>query len=154
MRVPIVTVGDNVVDCYPELGVLYPGGNAINVAVHVKRLGIQSSYIGALGNDRAGEAILNALHSEGVDTAHTRIIDGENAHCTIALENGNRVFQSSNLGVSRIVPSQNATKLCPNAPLFTQVNAPGLKRTLKVSARNLKCFHTTSPNVRGITSLD
>ena len=34
----LLTVGDNVVDQYPERGVLYPGGNAVNVAVHARRL--------------------------------------------------------------------------------------------------------------------
>ncbi len=131
MRVPIVTVGDNVVDCYPELGVLYPGGNAINVAVHAKRIGIQSAYVGALGNDRAGQAILEALHSEGVDTSHTRIIDGENAYCTISLVNGNRVFQSSNLGVSRIVPRQSDYQAMSECAIVHTGECSGLENDLE-----------------------
>ena len=31
--VSILGFGDNVVDCYEHLGVMYPGGNAVNVAV-------------------------------------------------------------------------------------------------------------------------
>ena len=40
-------VGDNVVDRYPEQGVFYPGGNAVNVAVHGRRCGAATAYIGA-----------------------------------------------------------------------------------------------------------
>ena len=40
-RPRLLAVGDNVVDVYPERGVMYPGGNAVNVAVHAQRLGAQ-----------------------------------------------------------------------------------------------------------------
>ena len=37
----IIAVGDNVTDCYLDQGVYYPGGNAVNVAVHCKRNGVE-----------------------------------------------------------------------------------------------------------------
>ena len=30
----LICIGDNVVDCYLDEGVCYPGGDAVNVAVH------------------------------------------------------------------------------------------------------------------------
>ena len=54
MNVTLLTVGDNVVDRYPALGMLYPGGNAVNVAVHGRRCGAGTAYIGAVGTDLAG----------------------------------------------------------------------------------------------------
>lgn len=96
----LLAVGDNVVDQYPDRGFFYPGGNAVNVAVHARRLGATSAYIGALGTDNAGEAVLEALRHEGVDTSRTRVVDGPNAHALVRLIDGNRVFAGGGLGVS------------------------------------------------------
>ncbi len=49
----LVAVGDNVVDCYPRLGLMFPGGNALGVAVHGRRSGAQAAYVGAVGDDAA-----------------------------------------------------------------------------------------------------
>ena len=51
---------------------MYPGGNAVNVAVHARRNGATSAYLGAVGTDRAGQVVLAALEEEGVDTTLTR----------------------------------------------------------------------------------
>lgn len=32
----IIGIGDNVVDCYLDQGLYYPGGNCVNVAVNAK----------------------------------------------------------------------------------------------------------------------
>jgi fructoselysine 6-kinase len=96
----LLAVGDNVVDKYPQRGMYYPGGNAVNVAVHARRLGIPTAYIGALGNDQAGQVVLEALQTEGVDTARLRIADGANAFAVVEVVEGNRVFLQGDLGVS------------------------------------------------------
>ena len=97
----LVAVGDNVVDCYPQLGVLYPGGNAVNVAVNAARLGAPSAYIGVVGTDAAGRVVESALRSEGVDVSRLRIVEGTNAAATVHLEEGNRHFVGADTGVSR-----------------------------------------------------
>ena len=58
---------------------MYPGGNAVNVAVHAQRNGAHAAYLGAVGTDRAGEVVLGALrrkastpHSPGSSTGPTR----------------------------------------------------------------------------------
>ncbi|MDQ1643316.1 MAG: fructoselysine 6-kinase [Actinomycetota bacterium] len=96
----LLTVGDNVVDQYPQQGLLYPGGNAVNVAVHARRLGADSAYIGAVGSDSAGEVVLQALRAEGVDTSRTRVREGATAHAVVTIVDGNRTFSSGDLGVS------------------------------------------------------
>ncbi len=100
MGVHLLAVGDNVVDQYPERGLFYPGGNAVNVAVHARRLGATASYIGAVGTDRAGEVVLGSLRDEGVETSRTRVVDGPNAHAVVHIVGGNRVFAKGDLGVS------------------------------------------------------
>ena len=44
---------------------MYPGGNAVNVAVHARRNGATSAYLGAVGTDRAGQVVLAALRGGG-----------------------------------------------------------------------------------------
>jgi len=90
--ISVVGLGDNTVDRYVEQRMMYPGGNAVNVAVHARRLGQQSAYIGCVGNDRPGKLIYNALVEEGVDVSRIRQMEGENAFCDIRLLDGDRVF--------------------------------------------------------------
>jgi fructoselysine 6-kinase len=101
MNVTLLTVGDNVVDRYPALGMLYPGGNAVNVAVHGRRCGAGTAYIGAVGTDLAGRAVLDALVAEGVDTSLLRVVEGPNAYADVRVVDGNRVFDHGDPGVSR-----------------------------------------------------
>ncbi|MFL6101260.1 MAG: PfkB family carbohydrate kinase [Actinomycetales bacterium] len=96
----LLSVGDNVVDQYPQRGFFYPGGNAVNVAVHASRLGLGSAYIGAVGTDPAGEVVLSSLREEGVDTGRTRVVDGPNAYAVVEVVDGNRVFAKGDLGIS------------------------------------------------------
>lgn len=98
----ILAVGDNVVDRYPDLGVMFPGGNAVNVAVHARRCGARSAYIGVLGADPAGDLVRRSLVNEGVDTSPVRTRRGPNAHAVVRVVDGNRVFATGEIGVSRI----------------------------------------------------
>jgi fructoselysine 6-kinase len=94
-------VGDNVVDRYRDLGTMFPGGQALNVAVHAHRFGIPTAYLGAIGDDVAGRHVLGAIRAEGIDYSRLRILPGSNAYAEVALEDGNRVFVGSDDGVSR-----------------------------------------------------
>jgi len=104
--VKIAAVGDNVVDCYVSRDQMFPGGNCLNVSVFARRFGAQSAYIGAIGRDRAGQAIAAALQEEGVDTSHLRILDGRTAYCVVGHRGAERVFLTFDLGVSMFVPSE------------------------------------------------
>lgn len=96
----VLGAGDNVVDRYPDLGVLFPGGNAINVPVAARRAGAEAAYLGVLGDDQAGRVVLVALDLEGVETARARVEQGPNAWADVRLLDGDRVFGESSLGVS------------------------------------------------------
>jgi fructoselysine 6-kinase len=100
--VRIAGVGDNVVDCYADAGMMFPGGNTLNVAVHAARHGANSAYFGQIAHDPAGETIARALRAEGVDVSRLRHAPGSTAHCIIEHdEHGDRTFASFDLGVSR-----------------------------------------------------
>ena len=103
--VKIAAMGDNVVDCYASRGQMFPGGNCLNLAVHVSRFGAQSAYIGAIGNDPAGDLIYEALRAERVDVSRLRRLDGPTAYCLIGHQGAERIFLSFELGVSMFTPS-------------------------------------------------
>jgi fructoselysine 6-kinase len=103
-RVRVAGIGDNVVDRYESLGLTFPGGNCVNVAVFAARCGATAAYIGAVGRDEDGYLIREALLAEGVDVSRLRMEDGPTAYCRIGHENGDRVFLSSDLGVSLFDP--------------------------------------------------
>lgn len=90
----IICVGDNVVDCYVDQGVYYPGGNAVNVAVNCKRYGFdESAYVGIFGNDDKAEHIKWALSREGVTYDRSRTMIGESGQPRVNLTpEGDRVF--------------------------------------------------------------
>lgn len=101
----LLGIGDNVVDCYPELGRMFPGGNAVNVAVAACRAGVKAAYLGAVGDDEAGRTILHALQAEGVSIDRVRVVRGHNARAWVRLRQGERVFIGSDPGVARITLS-------------------------------------------------
>jgi len=90
--ISVLGIGDNTVDRYVDRGMMYPGGNAVNVAVHARRLGHDSAYLGCLGDDEAGILIYESLKAERVDVSRVRQMAGENAFCDIRLVDGDRVF--------------------------------------------------------------
>jgi fructoselysine 6-kinase len=95
-------VGDNVVDRYRDLGTMFPGGQALNVAVYAHRFGLETAYLGAVGDDVAGRHVLGAMHSEGIDTSRVRVVPGPNATGEVTLVDGNREFVGGDAGVSKI----------------------------------------------------
>lgn len=94
-------VGDNVVDRYRDLGTMFPGGQALNVAVYARRFGLESAYLGAIGDDVAGRQVLGAMRAEDLDISRVRIVPGPNASAEVALVGGNREFTGGDAGVSK-----------------------------------------------------
>ena len=96
--ISVIGIGDNTVDRYVDQGIMYPGGNTVNVVVHASRLGHSAAYIGCLAKDDAGTLIHESLITEGVDVSRCRLLDGENAFCDIHLENCDGVFGKFSAG--------------------------------------------------------
>lgn len=93
------TVGDNCVDAYEEWNQYYPGGNPVNVAVYLLRLGEEASYTGAVGDDKYGQTMKDALKSKKVDISHVKTLHGDTAVTKVELVNGDRVFTDYSEGV-------------------------------------------------------
>ena len=96
--ISLLGLGDNTVDVYVDQHVMFPGGNAVNVAVHTKRLGAEAGYLGCLGNDACAKLLFDSLSEEGIDLSRCRRIEAENAHARVGHRNGDRMFLGSTPG--------------------------------------------------------
>ncbi|WP_026041417.1 PfkB family carbohydrate kinase [Virgibacillus halodenitrificans] len=90
----IVTIGDNVVDCYLDQGKYFPGGNCVNVAVNCKRSGADKvGYIGVFATDDKAEHLKYVLDLEGIDYRLSRIVKGISGQPKVSLsDDGDRIF--------------------------------------------------------------
>jgi len=91
-------IGDNVCDKYLHIATIYPGGNALNVAVFSKMFGADSAYLGTFGDDIVGKHVYDTAKEIGVDLSHCRFEHGENGCARVQLVNGDRVFLTGNHG--------------------------------------------------------
>ena len=96
--VKVLGVGDNVVDRYLNLGLMFPGGNALNVAVFAGMNNARAGYLGKFGNDEPARHIQSVLSEIGIDTSHCRYFEGENGYADVNLLDGDRIFINSNKG--------------------------------------------------------
>ncbi len=101
MNMRIACLGDNCIDYYDDTQQAFPGGNPVNVAVYMRHLGRNASYIGAVGNDRYGELMLRTLREKGVDVSHVHAETGNTAVCHVTILNGDRVFGDYDEGVMK-----------------------------------------------------
>ncbi len=100
----LIGVGDNTVDTYLHKRMMFPGGNALNVAVLAHRYGHPAAYLGWLGKDERGDLIMNALAEEGVDTSRCRVLEGEStSYSTVTLVDGDRVFGEGSHGATNLI---------------------------------------------------
>jgi fructoselysine 6-kinase len=101
----LVAVGDNVTDCYVDRGVMFPGGNSVNVAVHAARSGTSAAYLGVVGDDERGRLLADALRAEGVDGTRLRTRPGTTAYAVVRHQDGDRIFGPNDKGVSLFEPT-------------------------------------------------
>ena len=77
----LIALGDNVIDYYHNTQECFPGGNAVNVAVHAARLGAQAEYLGSLGDDKMAHIVEKALQENGVDISIAPFCKGVPPRC-------------------------------------------------------------------------
>ena len=89
----LITLSDLLVDMFPaeigrrlaDVSAFYPkpGGASANVAVAAQRLGVETAFIGKVGDDAFGHHLIDVMRGEGVETRGIRL-DGE-ARTTMAV---------------------------------------------------------------------
>jgi len=92
----LIGIGDNVVDYYQNRNLIYPGGNALNVAVMSSRSEIETAFLGIIGSDGPSSHIVSSLKKEGVDISKCRYVLGECDQTKVLIKDGDRVFVGAN----------------------------------------------------------
>jgi fructoselysine 6-kinase len=78
---------------------IYPGGNAVNVAVHAKRQGLNTCYFGFFGHDSHGNLLKEKIATEGVHQGYCITMHGNSGTTKIGLRDGDRYFIGDDFGV-------------------------------------------------------
>lgn len=70
------------------------GGDAFNQAIDLSKLGINASILAKIGNDKAGDIILNAAQKNNLSTEGLSVSEDCNTTCSVVLiaEDGERSF--------------------------------------------------------------
>lgn len=103
----LIALGDNVVDHYCNTGAYFPGGNAVNVAVHAAACGAQAAYLGAFGDDRPAGILREALQEAGVAFDHCPVLAGKTTKlCLYTVNGGERSFAGIQTGPTWAGPIQ------------------------------------------------
>jgi fructoselysine 6-kinase len=72
----------------------YPGGNAMNQSVRFKQMGWEASFVGALGTDREGELLFQALTAYGIDCSCAHKEAGKNASNILLTDEAGERFEA------------------------------------------------------------
>ncbi len=99
----VATVGDNCVDKFlPPVALAAIGGNAVNVAVHLRKQGLATAYFGAVGPDEDGQRMLECFRENGLVVDHVQVRDGVTAYTDLDVDaTGDRFIMFEEFGVCR-----------------------------------------------------
>ena len=106
--VKVIGIGDSMVDKNLTNGMMYPGGQALNIAVNTKLCGAQSAFIGAFGDDYIADHMKKTMDEIGLDYSHSHFYHAPNAFARYKVIDNDRVFQRSPNG--RYNPMQGAIR--------------------------------------------
>lgn len=98
-KIRVAAVGDNCVDAYDQTGEAFPGGNPVNVAVYIVRLGGEASYTGVVGDDVYGKLMRESIQKKGVDISHLKTLRGRTAVTHVEICDGERILGDYEEGV-------------------------------------------------------
>ncbi|WP_050184003.1 fructoselysine 6-kinase [Domibacillus robiginosus] len=87
----VVTVGDNCIDDYEDLQTYYPTGNSVDVAIHLKQLGIPVSIVSVTGDDGYGNEMVELLENHLIDVTHFHQKPGKTAVTKMGMKGNDRV---------------------------------------------------------------
>ncbi|MGO8962058.1 MAG: PfkB family carbohydrate kinase [Streptosporangiaceae bacterium] len=126
----VIAIGDNMSDCYLTIGQVFPGGNAVNVAVAVARSGGSSAYVGVVGDDARGRLLIDSLAVERVDTRGVSVAPGPTACCQVMHADGERLFRPGRRGVALFRPTEDDLAFAATASIIHSTYRSGLEEVL------------------------
>lgn len=83
------------------------GGAESNVAIALRRLGVPSGWMSFLGDDEAGQLVLDRVRAEGVDTSRVRRLEGHRTGLYLRDTAGGKVrvhYYRAGSAASRLAP--------------------------------------------------
>lgn len=93
--VKVLGIGDVMCDKNLTTGIMYPGGQSLNIPANAKLQGQEAAFVGAFGNDFVAEHIKNTMDKLGMDYSHSRTYPVPH-HCAYYnVVNNDRVFVKS-----------------------------------------------------------
>lgn len=84
------SIGDCVVDNYPDLNQSFLGGTAFNVALRSRQAHAQTSLISCVGSDSWGKKYQKTLKDLKINSDYLQVIDSKTSHINITLDSHNR----------------------------------------------------------------
>lgn len=98
----IIGIGDNCIDHYlPPIDKSFAGGNVVNVVANLQKHGQPAVYIGTVGTDDRGTALISDLQALGMNTKFIARKEGLTGITEIELVgDGEYVIRSEEYGVS------------------------------------------------------
>jgi fructoselysine 6-kinase len=101
MSFKYVAVGDNCLDVYLTKDAMTVGGNALNVAVHWRRAGLDVRYFGTVGRDGEGDIILEETARAGLSVEDVERRNGHTAVTLLRERDGDRQILFEDFGVGK-----------------------------------------------------
>ncbi|MFS0724345.1 fructoselysine 6-kinase [Paenibacillus sp. 1P07SE] len=95
----VTGVGFSCMDVYDQLHRMYPTGNSVDFAIHLRRMGVQTSLVSVVGTDEYGAMMIDTLKQEKVDVTHLDVRPGSTAVFKMELNGNDRVHKEKIEGV-------------------------------------------------------
>lgn len=87
----VAVIGDNCVDYYSNLNQYYLTGNVVDTGINLAQIGVPTSILTTVADDRYGEEMLQCFKDQGLDISRVRVEHGSTAITYMELTNGERI---------------------------------------------------------------
>ena len=153
-----VAIGDNTLDVYIEQGVMFAGGNALNVAAQWALMGLPARYIGAVGRDTEAGHVLSGLRESGLHIEDVVTCEGHTGFTVVRLVNQDRQFLVDEFGVSATWSPTSAEVSSLQEASWVHVAGPlvstELARDLATSRARVSIDLSTNHDVPSLAGID
>lgn len=91
----VLALGTSCVDVYPQKDTIFPGGEALNISIHLSyRKNLDLYLMGLIGRDEYADIILDRVKRYKINIDGLYQIDGDSAHHVIHIDkDGDRYFE-------------------------------------------------------------
>jgi ribokinase len=119
-----------------------PGGKGLNVAIGTHRLGAQADVMLGIGDDAAGQQLLDLLAAEGLGTSHVRKLGAQSGYGAGLIADGGQnaiaVFPGPNLLLTAAHVDEAESAIAAAALVYGQfeTSVPAVRRAFELARRH------------------